>query len=1140
MKLARSAPDVGWPVNPVLGAKVLADEEDVDFTLPGPIPLEWQRSYNSQSMRAGWFGIGWASPLELALQVVADPGGRVVDHVDYFDAFGRRIEFPALAPGDAFFSPFEGLTLLRSADGRYGIDDGEGLRYWFDPRSDGRQRLSAISDPNDQAIHIDYAERAGVLHAAYVSCSGGQQLELMFADERLVDIVESRRLEDGRRESVALACYGYSAQRQLANVIDRAGQLVRRFEYDSDGRLTHQVHGDFEAWYAYAGQGKDSHVVTHWDNVGGQWTFVYYFDTRHRWSGLTDPLGRFTRRALDRHGNLRAIVDPAGNATEALFDERGNPVEIRDANGATTTIQWHERHAKPVTITDPVGATTVLAYDDRGNLVAETDATGATTRYGRDARGLATLITDANGGTKQFEYNQRAQVTRYVDCSGQPTTFDYDDNGWLVGVVDALGQRTSYEYDAAGRLVRHTLPDGSFEAYEFDVRGNLTAVTDALQRRTRFAYSPDGLLVFRIDALGHTVRYRHDAARRLAEVVNESGDSYRIEYDAADRTIGETRFDGSTIDYRYDDGDRVVEKIEGGGTADAIVTRFERDAAGQILARNAGRAHGRYAYDAAGRMIHAQQDEIRVALEYDRAGQIVAETVTTPLRSFKVSHAYDLLGNRLHSMLPDGTKVASLFYGSGHVHQIRVNDAPITDIERDALHREVARTQGALSTARSYDPAGRLRSLLTSPRSPAGQRPGLDRCTRIEREFRYDQGGRLAWVLDRGREHHITHDALDRLTRYDEERFAFDPAHHLIATGEQPSGSRGRVEGGRVVVLEDKRFAYDAHGRLVDKRIGSHTAIELQWSEFHRLRRSVTRKAGQATTVEYLYDPFGRRIAKTCGDATTWYVWAEDQLIQEVDQQASHTFVYEPDSFTPLALYSHAHAMVDRPPGPSEAVHYCHCDQIGLPRELTDVDGVVRWQVEYRAWGAIATETVCAAGVALPQPVQRLRFEGQYHDPETGLHYNRFRYYDPDLAAYVAPDPIGLEGGENLYEYAPSPLDWIDPLGLFKRRRRNGQFAAKPGPKKQKDTSHGCSLETTKKAQVYELRDRDTGEVQKFGETTVGRGRYTQAFLDTENVDMVFIGRKRSKRQARAWETRKIRAYKKQHGCRPRLNKSDH
>jgi RHS repeat-associated protein len=107
-------------------------------------------------------------------------------------------------------------------------------------------------------------------------------------------------------------------------------------------------------------------------------------------------------------------------------------------------------------------------------------------------------------------------------------------------------------------------------------------------------------------------------------------------------------------------------------------------------------------------------------------------------------------------------------------------------------------------------------------------------------------------------------------------------------------------------------------------------------------------------------------------------------------------------------------------------VYYYHCDHLGTPRELTGEDGALHWQASYRTWGN--TLKVQASG----QVRQNLRFQGQYFDEETGLHYNRFRYYDPDIGRFVSQDPIGLLGGANTYQYAPNPTIWIDLLGLVR------------------------------------------------------------------------------------------------------------
>ncbi|EOD3614083.1 RHS repeat-associated core domain-containing protein, partial [Cronobacter sakazakii] len=110
-------------------------------------------------------------------------------------------------------------------------------------------------------------------------------------------------------------------------------------------------------------------------------------------------------------------------------------------------------------------------------------------------------------------------------------------------------------------------------------------------------------------------------------------------------------------------------------------------------------------------------------------------------------------------------------------------------------------------------------------------------------------------------------------------------------------------------------------------------------------------------------------------------------------------------------------------------VYWYHNDVSGMPRELTGAGGEIAWRAEYRAWGnTLRVEHIeTRAGEPVYQP---LRYQGQYFDAETGLHYNRFRYYDPDAGRFISQDPIGLAGGINLYQYAPNPLVWVDPLGL--------------------------------------------------------------------------------------------------------------
>jgi len=113
--------------------------------------------------------------------------------------------------------------------------------------------------------------------------------------------------------------------------------------------------------------------------------------------------------------------------------------------------------------------------------------------------------------------------------------------------------------------------------------------------------------------------------------------------------------------------------------------------------------------------------------------------------------------------------------------------------------------------------------------------------------------------------------------------------------------------------------------------------------------------------------------------------------------------------------------------GPRKACpFYYQLDHLGTPQELTDFGGEIVWSAKYNAYGKV-TRLAFGGGEQLEQP---LRFQGQYFDAESGLHYNRHRYYDPEVGRYLTPDPVKLAGGLNQYRYALNPTGWVDPLGL--------------------------------------------------------------------------------------------------------------
>ncbi|EAA7672688.1 hypothetical protein D1784_14750 [Salmonella enterica subsp. enterica serovar Molade] len=256
----------------------------------------------------------------------------------------------------------------------------------------------------------------------------------------------------------------------------------------------------------------------------------------------------------------------------------------------------------------------------------------------------------------------------------------------------------------------------------------------------------------------------------------------------------------------------------------------------------------------------------------------------------------------------------------------------------------------------------------------------------------------------------------------------YDAAANLLdrRQGETAQAGAGSVVPfNRITSYRGLHYRYDEYGRVVEKR-GRNGTQHYRWDAEHRLTEVAVIRGSTVRRYGYVYDAPGRRVEKHELDAEgkpynrTTFLWDGMRLAQECRLgRSSSLYIYsDQGSHEPLAR-------VDRAaPGEADEVLYYHTDVNGAPEEMTDGGGNIVWEAGYQVWGNLTHEKET-------RPVQQnLRFQGQYLDRETGLHYNLYRFYDPDIGKFISGDPIGLRGGLNLYQYAPNPLSWIDPLGL--------------------------------------------------------------------------------------------------------------
>ncbi|HBI7534062.1 TPA: RHS domain-containing protein, partial [Escherichia coli] len=1056
------------PVNAATGAKYLADDDDFDFSLPGHFPLDWQRVYSSRDERTdGMFGQGWSVMYEVSLE--RTPGNADENCMTFVSGMGRRLDMEAVLPGSGFYSPGEGLAVRRGEQGHWLIssDDGQFFLFEADPHHPQRQRLKMLGDRNSNCLNLYHDELGRI-----TQISGEQQrpcirlhYDLAAHPRRVTQIYQ--HFPD--TAPLLLRRYSYDAAGQLTGVYDSTGHLLREFAYNDNHCMTlHRQPGGegyYYQWGWYDGPDDAAWRVTgHHTDSGEQYRLAWNLAARRLC--VTDGLGRTRYHQWDAQNQVTAYQDEAGQVTtfrwsdeerlllgmtdaqggkwRYVYDRQGHITETHDPLGRVAQTQWHPVWHQPETEVDAAGNSWCCEYDERGNLLAVTDPLQQNTRYQYDRHGQVVQITDARGGNKYLQWNEDGQLMRHTDCSGSQTAWFYDERTRLIRMTDAQSHSTRYGYDDSGHLTEVILADGRTVNYQSDAAGRLVKYTSPMGRITRWQRDGQGRVRSRTDATGRRTAFGYDAYGRLVTLTNENGESYRFRHDVLDRLAEQINPDGCRQTYRYNALNAVTEVVFTGDRGGEIRHRLARDAAGRLTAKETADSHTEYVYDAADQLLEIRcrrhdADETGapeiIRFSYDRPGRMLSEETAQGV----LTHRYDELGNRTATTFPDGRTQRHLYYGSGHLQQINLDREVISEFTRDSLHREVLRSQGRLSTRQLYDPAGRLKRKETC----SGMR-GVVPETFTDRQYSYNgQDELLKTRHSRRGETDYFYDSTGRITacRLEDEGYLaswqYDAAGNLLdrRAGERATAENSVVPFSRLMSYRGVHYRYDEYGRMVEKQGRSGTQ-SYRYDAEHRMVEARTARG----TYRYVYDALGRRTEKQHishdGKAynRTKFLWDGMRLAQESRPEGSSSlYIYSaPGSYEPLARVDKAGK------GEPARVLYFHTDVNGAPEELTDSDGKIVWETGYQVWGNTIQEKD-HGGVE-----QSLRYQGQYLDRETGLHYNLHRYYDPDVGRFTQPDPIGLLGGINLYQYAPNPLSWIDPLGLFGC-----------GPKAQQHILHG-------------------------------------------------------------------------------------
>lgn len=993
----------------------------------------------------GWYDYRFVYDEILRQTEVTDSLGHL--SVVKFDAYGLPI---------AEIDPLDGVTCFAYDDfaRTVGITDPEGLHTAF--AYDERGNLLSITRPDDSTICYEYdGEDRLIAHTGPMG-------------ERWTRTNDTRGLPASQTDPVgAVTHFEHDALGQLIRHIDPRG-AVTQIAYDRRGYLARLT-----------------------DPLGHVSRFEH--DARGRLLAQTNVVGQQTRYHYDTKGRLLRIDQPDGTQISCAYDAEDQLIRYVDAAGAETRLEYvcMGQISKRI---QPDGHTIHYHYDSEEQLIGVTNQRGERYELRRDPLGRIVEEVDYWGQARRYEYDAAGRLKASIDPLGQRIAYTTDQLGRITRktLPDVLnpGQQIQehFVYDKSGRLTELRNPASQVKR-RFDPAGQLL---EELQNGfcISWQYDETGHRTLRETSAGNRLACSFDLRGQVNRIAINDEAPIVIERDALGRTTQEQLGERLQRHFDYDERSLLTAQTVLDDARPLFETRYAYDRAGNLTRRHdSQQGTDEYCYDVLGRLLEHIDPRKQIEQFYNDPAGDRLQTRIQQIRQRQAaggeSQADDILWTREGSY----QGVHYIFDRAGNLvrkgrprtdqdnfHKPSSIDPDDLELRWDANHRLAQSKKNGNTTSYGYDPLGRRsykrsathtthffwdgdallaevtqpnEEIVPPPRAIAGvvsiqaARLWSEQQKRLHqraREYVYYPGSFIPLArVDRSEPkpadkkraaasktetkpvaapQNPRPPAPSIAASKRETPAAKKTVTHLPATGNTASlpgasglgmlggnaGLGGAAPSLRIDKSEASEPAPTPPARPALSTSGALGGICLG---------GTASEAGKKNEAQ-ISPPTPEAVRKT--EAPTVAAQAE-----------KHPDIPPPPA--PEKTPAAEQATSDQPePSPSSLpaiprVLYYHVDPNGCPTRLTDQSGTTLWSASYSAWGEITTRHAQATD-------NPLRYQGQYFDEESGLHYNRYRYYDPHAGQFVGQDPIGLNGGLNVYQYGDNAFGWVDPLGL--------------------------------------------------------------------------------------------------------------
>ena len=824
---------------------------------------------------------------------------------------------------------------------------------------------------------------------------------------------------------------------ELQTLTDALGHVTTFNSYDADGNpLTVTDPNGLVTNLAWTRRGKLASI-----QKGTELTSFSYDDVDNL-TGVALPGGASLIYSYDEAHRLTKAENQLGDHIVYTLDAVGNTVQTDtyDVNSTLTKTrqQIYDSLNRLQSLIDAQGHATVYGYDAQGNRTSRTDPLTQVTQFDYDALNRLIQITDPASGVTTNALDPLDQLSALTAPNSATTAYSNDNLGDRLSETSPDTGTTVYTYDAAGNVKTETTAAGTSEvvtiSYEYDAL-NRVILEDApgTQEDVTYHYDdcPNGIgRLCGVDAGPVTIQYDYDA---YGNVTRHQGIDYS--YDEQNRLESMQYLSGALVTYHYDPIGRISSvDLTFNGQTQSLASNIGYMPFGEVTGLTYGNGKSlTQTYDTDYRLTGQTVPGV-LALSYplydgnsnlkQRNDGYSADSVfgydvldrlinaTGPFGSGWI-YDYDANGNRTH--FDDGVSTAYTYEPTSN----RLDTIGATDVLLSVAGNTLAK--GAWSY--TYTARNRLANASESGQLVAsytynglGQR-GSKAVSGVITQYRYGVDGALLEELDSSGQ------PLKEYVYLNGKLFAVLDIETLDEKVIVDNGSTGTTSTGNWSAKIDSQ-AYGADYLLANR---NNIASSYRWTPVltpgtYSVYAWWEDKTNYSSNVPYVIHHGGQNETVYRDHTANGGSW---QALGTYSFDGTGGEYIEVSNANGKTTADAVRLVKEVTASTQVTAYYVHTDHLGTPVAMTDEGGNVVWRASYAPFGEATVDAVSTVKL-------NVRFPGQYYDQETGLHYNYFRYYDPEIGRYLTADPIGQKAGPNLFTYVGNnPLYWIDPYGLY-------------------------------------------------------------------------------------------------------------